>query len=87
MWNGTLTQTNMGVGRVALQVLGPRGVTISSLPAPVAQVVECPLRGMGGHGFDPGPRHTKVFKNDTSCSLLCTQTYALELGLVEPVSG
>ena len=29
--NGTLTQTNMGVGRVALQVLGPRGVTISSL--------------------------------------------------------
>ena len=29
--NGTLTQTNMGVGRVALQVLDPRGVTISSL--------------------------------------------------------
>ena len=29
--NGTLTQINMGVGRVALQVLGPRGVTISSL--------------------------------------------------------
>ena len=24
------------------------------LPAPVAQVVECPLRGTGGHGFDPG---------------------------------
>ena len=32
------------------------------LPAPVAEVVECPLRGMGGHGFDPGPRHTKVIK-------------------------
>ena len=29
--NGTLTQTNMGVGRVALQVLGSRSVTISSL--------------------------------------------------------
>ena len=29
--NGTLTQINMGVGRVALQVLGPRGVTVSSL--------------------------------------------------------
>ena len=26
--------------------------------APVAQLVECPLRGTGGHGFDPGPRHT-----------------------------
>ena len=30
-FNGTLTQTNMGVCRVALQVLGLRGVTISSL--------------------------------------------------------
>ena len=29
--NGTLTQTNMGVGRVALQVLGTRDETISSL--------------------------------------------------------
>ena len=29
---------------------------------PVAQLVECPLRGTGGHGFDPGPRHTKVVK-------------------------
>ena len=29
--NGTLTQTNKGVGRVALQVLGSRGVTIFSL--------------------------------------------------------
>ena len=31
-------------------------------PAPIAQLVECPLRGTGGHGFDPGPRHTKVVK-------------------------
>ena len=29
---------------------------------PVAQSVERPLRGTGGHGFDPGPRHTKVVK-------------------------
>ena len=31
-------------------------------PAPVAKSVECLLRGRGGHGFDPGPRHTKVIK-------------------------
>ena len=24
------------------------------VPAPIAQLVECPLRGTGGHGFDPG---------------------------------
>ena len=50
MWNGTrtLTLTNMGVGRLALQILG------SSLPAPVAQVVDCLHRKTGGHGFDPG---------------------------------
>ena len=56
-------------------------------PAPIAQFVECPLRGTGGHGFDPGPRLTKVVKNDTSCSSLGTQTYGVELGLVDPVSG
>ena len=32
------------------------------VPAPIAQLVECPLRGTGSHGFDPGPRHTKVVK-------------------------
>ena len=59
------------------------------LPAPVAQVVACPLRGTGGHGFDPGPRHTEVVKNSTSCSSLGTQTYRVELhvGLVDLVSG
>ena len=41
---------------------------------PVAQVVECPFRGTGGHGFDPGPRHIKLVKNSTSCSPLGTQT-------------
>ena len=36
-------------------------LTENALPlAPVAEVVECPLRETGGHGFDPGPRHTKV---------------------------
>ena len=56
-------------------------------PAPIAQLVECPLRGTGGHGFDPGPRHTKVVKNGTSCSSLGTQIHGVELGLVDPVSG
>ena len=55
-------------------------------PALIAQLVECPLRGTGGHGFDPGSRHTRVVKNDTSCSSLGTQTYWVELGLVSPVS-
>ena len=40
--------------------------------------------GTGGHGFDPRPRHTEVVKNRTSCSLLVTQTYMVELGLVDP---
>ena len=51
---------------------------------PVAQVVECPFRGTGGHGFDPGPRHIKLVKNSTSCSPLGTQTYGVEIGLVDP---
>ena len=56
-------------------------------PALVAQSVECPLRRMGGHRFDPGPRHTKVVKNGTSCcSLHGTKTYGVELGLVARVS-
>ena len=55
-------------------------------PAPIAQLVECPLRGTGGPGFDPGPRHTKVVKNGASCSSLGTQTYGVALGLVDPVS-
>ena len=60
---------------------------ISQTPAPIAQLVECPLRGTGGHAFDPGPRRTKVVKNGTSCSLLGTLIYGVELGLVDPVSG
>ena len=27
-----------------------------------AQLVECLIWGTGGHGFDPGPGHTKVIK-------------------------
>ena len=57
------------------------------VPAQVAQSVECPLRETRGHRFDPGPQHTKVFKNGTSCSSLSTQTYEEELGLVKGVSG
>ena len=58
-----------------------------NIPAPVAQLVECTLRGTGSHGFDPGPQHTEIVKNDTSCSSLGTQIYGIELGLVNPVPG
>ena len=58
----------------------------SDLPAPVALLVECLLRGMGGHEFTPGPRHIKIVKNCTSCTSPGPQTYGLELGLVDPVS-
>ena len=61
-------------------------IPIALLPALIAQLVECPLREMGGHGFDPGPRHTKVVKNGTNCSSFGTQTYGVELGLVDPVA-
>ena len=54
--------------------------------APIAQLVECPPWGTGGHGFDPGPQYTKVIKN-TCCSLLGTQINRVDLGLVNPVSG
>ena len=54
---------------------------------PVAQSVECPLRGTGCHGFESGPRHTKVVNKCTRCSSLGTQTYGVELELVDPVSG
>ena len=47
----------------------------------------CPLRGMGGPGFDPGPDIPKSLKNGTSCSSLGTQIYGVDLGLVDPVSG
>ena len=69
-----------------ISIIIPHPVRLVKL-APVAQVVECPLRGTGGHGFDPGPRHTKVGKNGMSCSSLGTQTYGVELGLDDLVSG
>ena len=40
----------------------------------------------GGTGFNPGPRHTKVVKNGTSCSPLGTQIFGVGLGLVASVS-
>ena len=57
------------------------------IAALVAQSVECPLRGAGGHRFNPRPRHTKVINNGNSCTSLGTQIYWVELGLVDPVSG
>ena len=35
---------------------------MQNLPALVAQSIGCPPRGTGGHGIDPGQRHTKVIK-------------------------
>ena len=67
--------------------LSSEAIQSASPPAPIVQLVECPLRGTGGHRFDPGSRHTKVIKNGTSCSSLGTQIYGVELGLVDPVSG
>ena len=60
---------------------------LAQLPAPITQLVEYPLRGIGGDGFNPGPRLTKVVKNGISCSSLGTQIYGVELGLAHPVSG
>ena len=50
--------------------------------SPDSSVGRVSAPGTGGHGFDP-----KVVKNGTSCSSLGTQTYGVELGLVDPVSG
>ena len=47
-------------------------------PVPIAQSVECLLRGTG---------HTKVVKNGTSCSSLGSQISWVKLGLVDPVTG
>ena len=64
-----------------------KNLALDNRTCPIAQLVECPLRGTGGHGFDPGPRHTKVVKDGISCYSLGTQTYGVELGLVDRVSG
>ena len=53
---------------------------------PGSSVVECPLQGTGGHGFDHGPRHTKVVKMVQSKPRLALR-HVVELGLVDPVSG
>ena len=68
----------------------------SNGPGHMTNMVAIPIYGkklkkssplLGGHVFDLGPRHTKVVKTGTSCSSLGTQTYGVELGLVDPVSG
>ena len=40
----------------------------------------------GGTGFDPGPRHTKVVNNGTSCSRLGTRIFGVGLEMVASVS-
>ena len=54
----------------------------SSKPAPVAQSVKCPLRGTGGHSFDPGPRHIKIVK-----MVLAVPRLDVRARMVDPVSG
>ena len=55
-------------------------------PVPEAQSVTCSLRGKGGNGFDPRPRHIKIVKIVLAAPCL-SQIFELELGLVDPVSG
>ena len=57
--------------------LGCHGTTYT-IPAPVAQYAECPRRGTGGHGRDI-PKSLKM--------VLAAPRLAVELGLVDPVSG
>ena len=83
----SLSGLSLAAGRIFFRQQVLMQISFFFSPAPIAQLVECPLRGTGGYGFDPGPRHTKVVKNGTSCSSLGTQTYEVELGLVDPVSG
>ena len=59
-----------------------------------ADLVSCTVRTgklvsaprSGGTGFDPGPRHTQVVNNGTSCSPLGTRIFGVVLGLVAPES-
>ena len=57
---------------------------MSSITSPGSSVGKVSAPGKGGHGFDPGQRHTKVFKNGIRCS--SPSTYGVELGLVDPMS-
>ena len=73
--------------KIKLQnVLINNGLGIISFTGPGSSV-ECLLRGMGGYEFARRPRHIKVVKNGTSCTSPGTQTYGVELILVDPVSG
>ena len=54
---------------------------------PASSVGRLSAPGNGRSQVRSRPRHTKVVKNGTGCSSLGTQTYGVELGLVDPVSG
>ena len=82
-----LTLSKYPTNKIKLQdVLINNALGIISFTGPGSSV-ECLLRGMGGHEFAPGPRHNKVVKNGTRCTSPGTQTYGVELILVDPVSG
>ena len=55
---------------IATFALGFASVFMKWKPALVAQSVDCPIRGRGGHGFYPGLPHTQ-----------CCRTAPVELGL------
>ena len=50
---------------------------------PIAQVVECPLRGTGGHWFDI-LKSLKMLLVAPHLAVVGTQTYRVELGLGRP---
>ena len=62
---------------------GGGGVIVNPPTGPGSSVGRVSAPGNGKSQF--GPRYTKVVKNGTSCSSLDTQTYEVELGLVDPV--
>ena len=64
-----------------------RSVNLATLTGPDRSVGRVSAPGNGRSRVRSGLRHTKVVNNGTSCSSLGTQTYGVELGLVDPVSG
>ena len=81
----SVTLSKYSTNKIKLQdVFINNALGIISFTGP-GSLVECLLRGTGGHEFSPGPRHIKFVKNSTSCASPGTQTYGVELILVDPV--
>ena len=73
-------------------VIGAPGIVVYLLRCPKkvptdsdSVMVRASASGAGGRGFDPGPGHTKDFKNGTSgYKLLGTQHYKASTGFSSP---